>query len=330
MAKHIETTVRYDGPALKDHQMDVQELAPALLALAEMIQLANKKLNGNAASMKVLVKADVEQKCFQLDIHLVQTILESAKHLFGTEEYKTAKEIAEMLDLVLPYGVGGTFTGGIWWLWKKIYGEETPPDGAETALTVNQHGGQTTIVRPSDGGTVTVNNNVYVLATDPDMVALGKKVVQPLKREGYETLGFYRGDKPTVVWDKDEAKRFIRAPTDSLMPANDDDQDVNKFRFPATVSVKTQRNQGKAQWEIKWANKAEMASMEDLDWLEDFQAGRVPFTLPYWLEVTLEMVTSKIDPDAPPTFAIKKVHKLINSPEGKQSDWLDEEPEDRD
>lgn len=107
---------------------------------------------------------------------------------------------------------------------------------------------------------------------------------------------------------------------------SDDAQDVNRFRFPATVSVKTQRNEGKAQWEIKWANKAEMASMEDLDWLDDFQNGRVPHQLPYWLEVTLEMITSKVDPDAPPAFAIKEVHNLINSPDGKQGDWLDEEP----
>ena len=117
----------------------------------------------------------------------------------------------------------------------------------------------------------------------------------------------------------------MQAPTDSLAPVPDDDDDVNRFRFPATVSVKTQRNQGKAQWEIKWASKAELASMDDLEWLDDFQNGRVPHRLPYWLEVTLEMVTSKIDPDAPPAFAIKKVHKLINSPEGEQGNWLDDD-----
>ena len=96
--------------------MDVQELAPALLALAEMVQLTNRRFNGDAASMKVLVKADVEQQCFQLDIHLVQSILESAKHLFGTEQYKTAKEIAELLDLLIPGGVAG----GVMWFWKRF------------------------------------------------------------------------------------------------------------------------------------------------------------------------------------------------------------------
>lgn len=73
VTKHVRTTIRYDGPALADHEMDVQDLAPALLVLADLIQIANQKFNGKNANMKVLVNADVEQKCFMIDISLVQT-----------------------------------------------------------------------------------------------------------------------------------------------------------------------------------------------------------------------------------------------------------------
>ena len=320
MGKHITTTIRYDGPALTEHEMDVQALAPALLALAEMIQLANKKFNGDAATMKVLVKADIEQQCFQLDIHIVQSILETAKHLFGTDEYKTAKEIAELLDLVLPTG----FAGGVWWFWRKFYGQETPPSGTDTAIQFEQHGGQTILATSSEGGQVTVNNNVFLLATDPEMVALAQKVLKPLKLDGYKTLGFYRDNKPTVEWDKEEAKRFLATPANDIGPQQEDET-VNRTPIRTIVSVKTQRNEGKARWEIKWASKAEWASMDDLEWLERFQAGRIEFSIPYWLDVTLEMVTSRVDPDAPPSFAIKKVHDLINHPEGKQGNWLDDD-----
>ena len=74
----IETVIRYDGPALTEHEIDVQELAPALLALADMIQLANRKFNGDATSMRVTVKADIEQRCFQLHIHIFQSLLQHA------------------------------------------------------------------------------------------------------------------------------------------------------------------------------------------------------------------------------------------------------------
>lgn len=317
MSKHVITTIRYDGPALADHQMDVQELAPALLALAEMVQLANKKFNGDAATMKVLVRADIEQRCFQLDIHIVQSILESAKHLFSTENYKTAKEIAELLDLLAaPVGAIG---GGVFWFWKRTAAaKDSPP----IALVTEQHGGQTTLVQAADGANVTVNNTTYLLASDPAMIELGKKVLKPLARPGYQTLGFYRGGEPSIVWDEEEAREFISKPSAHLLPvAPVEDDPYNRTPIRAVVSVKTQRNEGRAQWEIKWANRAEWASMDDIDWLERFQRGLVHVDIPYWLDVDLEMTTSKIDPDAAPSFAIKKVHTVINGG-GKQGELL--------
>ncbi|MGV1684323.1 hypothetical protein [Sphingopyxis sp. NJF-3] len=318
MSKHVTTTIRYDGPALDDHQMDVQALAPALLALAEMVQLANKKFNGDAASMKVLVKADVEQQCFQLDIHIVQSILESAKHLFGTEQYKTAKEIAELLDLLLPGGVAG----GVFWFWKRFSTEKNAPP---IALETEQHGGQTTIIQDGGGSPITVNNNTYLLASDPQMIELGKKVLRPLETPGYKTLGFYRDNKPTVEWNEDEAKEFIAQPPNHLLPAPEADP-YNRTPIRTIVSVRTQRNEGKAQWEIKWASRAVWASMDDLEWLGRFQSGQIHFDIPYWLDVEMEMTTSRIDPDAEPSFAIIKVHSLINGGDGKQGDLLDDDP----
>jgi len=318
MSKHVTTTIRYDGPALTHHEMDVQELAPALLALAEMVQLANKRFNGDAATMKVLVKADIEQQCFQLDIHIVQSILESAKHLFGTEEYKTAKEIAELLDLLLPGGISGAIGYGVFSFWKRFSAEKNAP---AVAITTEQHGGQTTLVQGTSGGSVTVNNNVYLLASDPEMIELGKKVLKPLERPGYKTLGFYRDNKPTVEWDEDEARAFMDRPATHLLPVEDPEPATNVTPIRAVVSVKTQRNEGTAQWEIKWASRAVWASMEDHEWLAKFQAGRIPFDIPYWLDVSMEMTTSRIDPDAEPKFAIKKVHDLING-HGRQEELL--------
>lgn len=284
-----------------------------------MVQLANKHFNGEAASMKVLVKADIEQQCFQLDIHIVQSILETAKHLFGTDEYKTAKEIAEMLDLLLPGGVAG----GVFWFWKRFTAAKDAPP---IQIVTEQHGGQTTLIQGDVNGPVTVNNNVFVLASDPRMIELGKKVLKPLERPGYTTLGFYRGDNPTVIWNEGEAKEFIDSPADHFSPIPPDvDPGDTVTPIRTVVSVKTQRNEGRAQWEIKWANRAVWASMDDLEWLARFQSGQIHFDIPYWLDVSLEMTTSRVNPDADPSFAIKKVHNLING-DGKQGNLLDDKP----
>lgn len=43
----------YDGPSLRRGTMNVNELAPALLATADLLQEANHRLNGDKATVSV-------------------------------------------------------------------------------------------------------------------------------------------------------------------------------------------------------------------------------------------------------------------------------------
>ena len=87
--------------------MDVSHLAPALLSLSDVVKAANLLANGEKAGIKILVNANLEQKCFELDIELVLTAWEKAKWLIEDKDIATAKEIAEWIGLVLgpPFGL---------------------------------------------------------------------------------------------------------------------------------------------------------------------------------------------------------------------------------
>ena len=61
MASRAKAIIRYDGPALAAHEMDVHELAPALLAFGDLCKTANQIFNGDSATVRILVKADSEQ-----------------------------------------------------------------------------------------------------------------------------------------------------------------------------------------------------------------------------------------------------------------------------
>jgi hypothetical protein len=106
-----EIVVRYDGPAVVDHKMEIEQVAPAMLALAELVKRANQIAHGERASVKILVRADVEQHCFAFGIEIVQTFFEKAKDLLSDENVETAKKIAEWIGIIS--GGGGLIAGGL-------------------------------------------------------------------------------------------------------------------------------------------------------------------------------------------------------------------------
>jgi hypothetical protein len=101
-------SVAYDGEALKEgysHSVDVQTLAPALLAFGKLIREANTEFNGKKATAKVLVVSDFEHKCFNINFEVVIGLFEQVKTLLGSEPVKSAKEVLEWLGLLgLPVG----------------------------------------------------------------------------------------------------------------------------------------------------------------------------------------------------------------------------------
>lgn len=57
MTQKAEFQIAYDGEALNSHTMDVQTLAPALLAFGKLFDEANRALNGSKTSVRLHVKA---------------------------------------------------------------------------------------------------------------------------------------------------------------------------------------------------------------------------------------------------------------------------------
>ncbi|EIG55843.1 hypothetical protein Bra1253DRAFT_00444 [Bradyrhizobium sp. WSM1253] len=185
--------LRYDGPALSEHGMDIADLAPALLALGELIKRANFAVNGDASKVNLIVQSDFEHKCFQVNLELVQSIL-STIGSFLTDEHalKNAQTIAGWLGLI---GVPTTAVGLFAYLVQRK-GKEvesiTPLSVDQTTIsTSDSHG--TVAVKfkgDGDGNTVIVNHNVYLLGEDPTVRDYAAKVVSPLKRQGIDTLQF--------------------------------------------------------------------------------------------------------------------------------------------
>lgn len=308
MTRHVRTTIRYDGPALSGHEMDVHDLAPALIALADIIQIANRKFNGPNAEMRVLVNADVEQKCFMLDLSLVQSLVEQAKGLFSPENVKSAKEIGEWIGLIT--GITGVSGVSLFQLLRFMRKNRE----AGTTLQIERPTG-TTVALIGSTGTINVTNEIYLLASDPAIVERAKQVIRPLTKPGYTKLSFIDGDREVFEIDEVEAESFI-----DLEPLSETPTPTESMsKIEGIVRIKSAQYEGNAKWSFMWNGRAIDPEMVDdaAAWVNEFQSNTVYAPPNSVLRVTMTE-TVKLDEMGAaigkPSYSVKSVHGVQPPP----------------
>ena len=89
--------ILYDGPALREHRMEVRDLAPALLAIGELLEAANEALNGPKTRLHVQVAASFKAGSFGIQFE-VGNLVQQALQLVGMDGV-SATQILEWLGL---------------------------------------------------------------------------------------------------------------------------------------------------------------------------------------------------------------------------------------
>ena len=212
---HDHIRLRYDGPALADHSIEIDDLAPALLAIADLCKITNKRFNGERAVVKVLVKADLEQGCFELDLQLVVSIYESAKQVVALSDVASAKEILEWLGII-AMGAGAP------WGLIKFLGYLKGRKITEKKLVVKDGKDVTQISVEGDNNTVIVHQQTAELLEDARAIAKVQKVVEPLAKEGFDRLEFEETPERIETVSKEEAESILAIGRDYELESLDD------------------------------------------------------------------------------------------------------------
>jgi hypothetical protein len=199
--------IAYDGEALTDGEMEVGDLAPALLGIADMLKAAGRVVDGDDAEVSVRVRA-TNPACFEVWLSVVVHGAAAGWAFLKTPDGQAASALVSLLGLT---GVGAG--AGAISLVKKLKGR------SPSKVTTKEPG---LVVLEVEGIAFEVPETVARLALDGAVrAAMERAIAEPLRKEGIETVRF--GDDHQNEVAKSDAEYF-RAPTLTA-----DDEFINRY-----------------------------------------------------------------------------------------------------
>lgn len=276
------TTFRigFDGPAIRDGEIDVADLAPALLALGDIFENANAALNQDRANAKLKIRAS-ERGSFvallSLDVSFITDMLDAVS---ANPDRITAAE--DLLGLIIQGGkiVGGTAVG--------LFVALRFLKGGKPDSSAQNEDGTTSITK--GGTTIIVDSRTARLLTDyPTREATKTFVNRALRSEGVTTVSFTEDD---AAVDHDPELTLTKSDIASVeIPEPDDDQS-NETRSEREVLlriVSAQFAEG-YKWRFTDGTNTFTAEMRDEDFKRRLENAEIALSKQDTLRCLIEEV----------------------------------------
>lgn len=280
-------TLTYDGPALASHEMDVRDLAPAMLAMGELFDAMNVLLNGQSAEVQVNVKAH-EPGCFSVVFDIVQSWRDGAMSILTGDFVTAAMNLKELL-----LGV----TGLVWWI-KRRRGQM--PDRIEklSGNTIRVHYADESFDVPLE-----------LLRLYQDLAvrnALEKVVHKPLQNPGIDLVEFGPRIAPAQRISKVQAEAFkVPEVADRIL--------VNDTR-EAAFSIISLAFKDDNKWRLHDGANSVSATIEDEDFLRKVNANLIRFAKGDVLICEVEYTQKQNSRGLVTENVVKKVKQHIPAP----------------
>lgn len=194
MAQKEYFQVIYDGTGLKSNEMDVRDLAPALLAISDVLDESNKIIYGDRTKVQVNVKGSFKTGSFAVELSIAQLPIDQLVSLFDSDGANAASNLLQMVGFVVP---GGGLIGLLLWLKNRKIKKIENVDDAKAIIEVENEEKYETSPK-----VIALFSNVKV------RTSIQKIVTEPLSREGIDTLTVKKGNEKTTI--KKEEKDYFK------------------------------------------------------------------------------------------------------------------------
>jgi len=186
-------SISFHGPDVDDGQMDVDDFAPALIALDRLYREARRIATPDAPPVKLAVHG-VRDGSLVVDLNLVQIVLGGLVDMLTSDE-------SQALTALIEYVAGAR---GVLALIKKMRGRQ--PKAVEQTI------GGVVLVITQDGEVVEVPASVFRGYESVTVRHQAREVMKPLGQEGVEQIEMRRESETTVSFGKDDREAFELPP----------------------------------------------------------------------------------------------------------------------
>lgn len=246
----MRLTVKFDGLRLEEGRIDVRELAPALLAIGELISHSNRALHPDAPPIKVEAVATAVGS-FEIDIDVILSGWKLVRDFF------TSSDVDAVLKIVTVLGLVGTPAVGLIQFLRMLKGRRVQ--------SASQIAGDRVVVRfPDENGvqtSLTIPSEVLRLYQEAKVQRELGKLMDVLASPDIDTITFSSASdrrvgasEPVVLTERDRS--YVM--TEPLPPVL-----VNETVTKMALSIRTLAFAEGNKWRLYDGQNTISATIED-------------------------------------------------------------------
>lgn len=271
-------SVVYHGDSLNEGQIDVRELAPSLLALDDLIEEANRALNGKFTKISLKLNANLQTNSFEVALEIYQWVVNQAQDVIQVADSVTIREVLGYLGFA--WGAYKESLSLISVL-KKLKGKEVvnvkkDENNNYLLVAVDSNGVETEVKVPLE---------IYVIFSNRTIRNAINKVLAPLRKPGMESIEWKYKGQITERVEKDDLPAFEPPVADPEV--SHDDVIVGPFTIRSVSFDKTMK------WRLvhkPTARKFSVTISDERFW-QNIEDNRESFHKGDVLEARVEVVT---------------------------------------
>lgn len=250
--RHEPLTIRYAGAALESSSMDVRQLAPSLLALADLFVVAHERIGAPLELPPTLEVTAQRDGSLLVDMWLAWA--EQRQTLVGIMSSDGASAAANTAELA------AVVIAGLRWIVKR---DQVGSEHAVEPIAPNQ-----IRVKWSDGTEIEAPAAARQLIESMDFRRTSGRVFEPLRQQGVEEIDLRSRNRHAII--RREDLRAFNAPPEDPNLISDNTRVV-------TIRVETLGMNPGNKWRVNDGLGSVWVSVNDLDFVDKMVSGEERF-----------------------------------------------------